>query len=212
METQSGILTVVSGFSGSGKGTIMKRLMEKYPRQYALSISATTRAPREGERDGREYFFRTTEQFEQMIAHDELLEYARYVNNYYGTPKDYVQEQLCAGKDVILEIEIQGALKIKEKFPDTVLLFVTAPCFEKLQQRLTGRGTEDTKVVHARLCRALEESRGIEAYDYLIVNDELETCVEQVHSILQNEHARICRNQSLIHKMKSELEAYVKGE
>ena len=127
IQRNKGILTVVSGFSGSGKGTIMKELMRRYADRYALSISATTRAPREGERDGIEYFFRTKEQFEQMIKEDALVEYAQYVGNYYGTPRAYVEEQLNAGKDVILEIEIQGALKVKEKFPDTLLLFVTPP-------------------------------------------------------------------------------------
>ncbi|MCI7129438.1 MAG: guanylate kinase [Lachnospiraceae bacterium] len=212
MEAQTGILTVVSGFSGSGKGTIMKRLMEKYPQNYALSISATTRAPRPGEEDGREYFFRSVEQFEEMIEKDELLEYARYVNNYYGTPKSYVQEQLAKGKDVILEIEIQGALKIKEKYPDTVLLFVTPPNFEVLKNRLVGRATESPQVVHERLCRAGEECAGVEAYDYLIVNDELEACVEQVHSILQNEHTKIFRNEGFINQIKAELADYAKGE
>ena len=121
IQKSKGILIVLSGFSGSGKGTIMKELMKKYSDQYALSISATTRSPRPGETDGVEYFFRTKEQFEKMIADDELIEYAKYVDNYYGTPKAYVEEQLAAGKDVILEIEIQGALKVKEKFPDTLL-------------------------------------------------------------------------------------------
>lgn len=212
METQTGILTVVSGFSGAGKGTIMKRLLEKYPDHYALSISATTRAPRLGEVDGREYFFRTVDRFEKMIENDELLEYARYVNNYYGTPKAYVQEQLAKGKDVILEIEIQGALKIKEKYPDTVLLFVTPPSFGELERRLVGRGTESPEVVRERLCRAGEECKGIEAYDYLIVNDELEECVEQVHSILRDEHTRIFRKKTFINDMKTELAKYAKGE
>jgi guanylate kinase len=212
METQNGILTVISGFSGSGKGTIMRRLLEKYPGQYALSISATTRSPREGEEDGREYFFKTQEQFEQMIADGALLEYAKYVDHYYGTPRHYVEEQLSAGRDVILEIEVQGALEIKKQFPDTVLLFVTAPSVEELRERLTGRGTEDPAVVHARLCRALEESQSMDAYDYLVVNDEPESCVDQVHCILQNEHAKSCRSQAFIHRIRTELEAYVKGE
>lgn len=124
-----GILVVVSGFSGAGKGTLMKHLLEKYD-NYALSISATTRAPREGEEHGREYFFHTKQEFEELILQDALIEYAQYVENYYGTPKAYVEKQLEAGKDVILEIEIQGALKVKEKFPDTLLLFVTPPSAE----------------------------------------------------------------------------------
>ena len=124
-----GILTVVSGFSGAGKGTLMKALLAKYD-NYALSISATTRQPREGEVDGREYFFKTVEEFEQLIAEDALIEHAKFVSNYYGTPKTYVQEQLELGKDVILEIEIQGALKVKEKMPDTLLIFVTPPSAE----------------------------------------------------------------------------------
>lgn len=212
MSTKKGILTVLSGFSGSGKGTIMKRLLEKYPQNYALSISATTRAPRAGESDGKEYFFRSVEQFEEMIEKDELLEYARYVNNYYGTPKAYVQEQLAGGRDVILEIEIQGALEIREKFPDTVLLFVTPPSFEELRQRLTARGTESAEVIRERLCRAGEECQGVEAYDYLVINDDLEACVDQVHSILQNEHCRLQRTTGFINEMKSALADYAKGE
>ena len=117
-----GILVVVSGFSGAGKGTVMKRLMEKYD-DYALSVSATTRKPRPGEEDGREYFFRTRDEFEKLIEEDALLEYARYVENYYGTPRSYVEEQLQAGRNVILEIEIQGAMKIKEKIPEALLVF-----------------------------------------------------------------------------------------
>ena len=150
-----GILTVVSGFSGAGKGTVMKELLKRYD-NYALSISATTRDPRPGEEDGREYFFKSVEEFEKMIAQDELIEYAKYVNNYYGTPKEYVMQQLEEGKDVILEIEIQGALKVKEKYPDTLLLFVTPPGARELKERLVGRGTETMEVIESRMKRAVE--------------------------------------------------------
>ena len=140
--SNTGKLVVFSGFSGSGKGTIMKELMAKHGDDYALSVSATTRGPRPGEEHGREYFFISEEEFEQMIKADGLLEYAKYVDHYYGTPKSYVNEQLSAGKNVILEIEIQGALKIKKQFPDTVLMFVSAPSADELKDRLVGRGTE----------------------------------------------------------------------
>lgn len=202
-----GILIVVSGFSGSGKGTIMNELLKRYD-NYALSVSATTRDPRPGEEEGKAYFFKTTDEFEKMIAKDELIEYARYVNNYYGTPRAYVEEQLEAGKDVILEIEIQGALKVKEKFPDTLLLFVTPPTAVELRNRLVGRGTETMDVIEGRLARAVTESEGMEKYDYLIINDELDACVEEVHRIIQGEHRRSFRNREFIEHMQKEL----KGE
>ena len=188
----------------------MKELMRRYSEQYALSISATTRNPRPGEIDGVEYFFRTKEEFERMIERDELIEYAKYVENYYGTPKAYVEEQLAAGKDVILEIEIQGALKVKEKFPDTVLMFVTPPSAEELKKRLVGRGTEEMSVIESRLSRAVEEAQGIEAYDYLVVNDDLDECVEEVHSIIRNEHYRVTRNLSAIYDMRNQLTGFSK--
>lgn len=199
-----GILTVLSGFSGAGKGTAMKRLMEKYD-DYALSISATTRNPREGEVDGREYFFKATEEFEKMIAQDELIEYARYVNHYYGTPRSYVEEQLENGKDVILEIEIQGALKVKEKFPDTLLVFITPPSAKELRRRLIGRGTESMEVIEQRLARAKEEAEGIDDYECLIVNDDLESCVDELHSVIQNEKKKVARNGEFISKIRKEL-------
>lgn len=205
-----GILTVVSGFSGAGKGTIMKALMKKYESYYALSISATTRKPRVGETDGVEYFFKTREEFEQLIAGNMLVEYAEYVGNYYGTPRSYVEEQLDAGKNVILEIEIQGALKVKQKFPDTLLLFVTPPSAEELKKRLIGRGTESIEVIESRLARALEEAQGIEGYDYLVINDVLEACVEEVHEIIQNEHFRVSRNTEAIHEMREELQSFTR--
>ncbi|RHN14194.1 guanylate kinase [Dorea formicigenerans] len=204
---KEGILIVVSGFSGAGKGTIMKALLERYD-NYALSISATTRNPRPGEEEGKAYFFKTTEEFEKMIAKDDLIEYAMYVGNYYGTPKAYVEEQLRAGKDVILEIEIQGALKVKEKFPNTLLLFVTPPSAEELRKRLEGRGTETQEVIDGRMKRAIEEAEYMDQYDYLVVNDELGVCVEEMHHLIQGEHERCFRNQTFIEHMKREL----KGE
>ena len=206
MSNKKGILIVVSGFSGSGKGTLMKKLLEEYD-NYALSISATTRNPRQGEVDGREYFFRTVEEFEQMIANDDLIEYAKYVSNYYGTPKEYVMSQLDAGKDVILEIEIQGALKVKEKYPDTLLMFITPPTVAELKRRLIGRGTETMDVIESRLKTAVNESQGMEKYDYIVVNDDLDVCVKEIHHIIQSEHDKVSRNIEFITQIKQELEA-----
>ena len=206
-----GILIVVSGFAGSGKGTLMKELLNQYD-NYALSISATTRKPRGQEVDGKEYFFKSVEEFEKMIAQEELIEYANYVGNYYGTPRAYVEEQLASGKDVILEIEIQGALKVKEKFPDTLLLFVTPPSAEILKNRLVGRGTETMDVVEMRMRRAAEEAAGLAAYDYILINDDLQTCVEQMHNIIQSEHFRTSRNVNFMQKIKDELSEGLKGE
>ena len=211
-----GKLVVFSGFSGAGKGTIMKELMKKFGSDYALSNSATTRNPRPGEEHGREYFFVTTDEFEDMIQKGELLEYAKYVSNYYGTPRSYVEEQLNAGKNVILEIEIQGALKIKQRFPDTLLMFV---CADELKNRLVGRGTVSEDVCRQRLSRAYEESLGIENYDYLVVNDEIDKCVELVDDIIKNDglsnkndNHRISSNIDFIKEMKNELLSFSKGE
>ena len=209
---KKGILSVVSGFSGAGKGTIMKELLKNYKDQYALSISATTRKPRVGEMEGREYFFKPTEEFESMIENNQLIEYARYVDHYYGTPRAYVEEMLEKGKDVILEIEIQGALKVKEKFPDTLLLFVSPPSAEVLKERLIGRGTEDMETINKRLSRAFEESLGVENYDYFVINDDLATCVREVHSIIQNEKSRVSHNINYINHIREELKGFSKGE
>ena len=202
-----GVLVVVSGFSGAGKGTIMKSLMAKYD-NYALSISATTRNPRPGEEDGREYFFRTKEEFEEMIRQDQLIEYAQYVENYYGTPRAYVEEQLSQGRDVILEIEIQGARKMKEKFPEAVLVFVTAPSMEELRERLVGRGTETKEVIHQRLARAAQEAEGVEEYDYLLVNDQLDQAVDRLHEIIQSEHFAMKRNLAFIRQTQEQAAAF----
>ena len=199
-----GILVVVSGFSGAGKGTLMKELLKRYD-NYALSISATTRAPREGETDGKEYFFVTKEQFEKMRDERKLIEYAQYVNNYYGTPKEYVEQKMAEGKDVILEIEIQGALKVKKRFPDALLLFVTPPSAEELRRRLVGRGTETLEVINARLARAAEEASGMEAYDYLLINDDLARCVEELHQLIQLQHRKTSYHLDFLSKMREDL-------
>ena len=176
MRQERGILSVVSGFSGSGKGTVMKRLLEKYPENYALSISATTRNPRPGEVDGREYFFKTKEQFEKMIAEQELIEYANYVGNYYGTPRAYVEEQLSLGKNVILEIEIQGALKVKERFPETELIFPDSAECNRTERKAGWSGERRPwKSSRVGMKRAVEEAEYIDRYDHLIINDELES-------------------------------------
>ena len=207
---QRGILMVLSGFSGAGKGTLVKALLKKY-NDYALSISMTTRAPREGERDGVEYFFSTREKFEETIVENGLIEYALYCGNYYGTPRAYVEEQMAAGKNVILEIEIQGALKIKEKFMESLLIFVTPPSADELKRRLEGRGTESAEVIAQRLARATEESEGIEAYDYIVVNDDLDTCVDEVHRLVEAARRAPVRCQEFIKEIREELKEFSKG-
>lgn len=201
---QQGILAVVSGFSGAGKGTLMKELLKRYD-NYALSVSATTRQPREGEKDGEDYFFVSREYFQQMIEDGRLVEYAQYVNHYYGTPRDYVEKKMEEGKDVILEIEIQGALKVKKRFPDALLIFVTPPSAGELRRRLVGRGTETIEVINARLRRAAEEASGMEAYDYLLINDEIDKCVEQMHQLITLQHSKTCYHLDFLSRMREEL-------
>ena len=212
-----GLLIVISGFSGAGKGTLVKKLIDEYER-YALSVSMTTRAPRVGEQHGREYFFVTKEEFEAKIQQEGLIEYANYCGNYYGTPKDYVMSMLEQGKNVILEIEIQGAMKIKERFPEAVLLFVMTPSVAELERRLIGRGTESEEVIRTRLSRAREEAVGIEDYDYIIVNDDLDSCVKELHQLMEKSHEGIQTShhpsnyKELIEKSREELKALAKGE
>ena len=188
---RKGILIIISGFSGAGKGTLVKRLVEKYD-CYALSISATTREPRPGEKDGREYFFLSKEQFEQKIAEDGLIEYACYCDNYYGTPREYVERKLEEGRDVILEIELT--------------LFVMTPDAGELRYRLESRGTESAEVIEKRMHRAAEEVLGIQEYEYIVVNDKLETCVDEVHRIIMTAHNASHRNVEFIDNIRRELE------
>jgi len=202
-----GLLVIVSGFSGAGKGSLVKGLLKKYD-NYALSISATTRQPRPGEVDGREYFFLTTEEFEKKIADDNLIEYAKYVGNYYGTPKDYVERMLNSGKDVILEIEMQGAMKVKKKMANTVSLFVSTKDADTLRDRLTGRGTETLEQIENRLIRAVDEADLMYNYDYLVINDDLATSVDDIHNIICSEHKKIKHNMEFIDKIQRDLKMH----
>lgn len=203
--TKKGILLIISGFSGTGKGTVINELISKYGDEYSLSVSATTRAPREGEREGIEYFFKTTEEFELMISNNELIEYACYVKNYYGTPRKYVEEQLLKGKNVILEIEIQGALDVKKLYPESVLIFLLPPDIAELERRLKGRGSESREVISERLCRAVTEVDSAYKYDYIVINDDLNNCCTSVNNIVKAEKFSVKRNIDAIDKIKSEL-------
>ena len=199
-----GVLTVISGFSGAGKGTVVKQLLQEY--DYGLSISATTRSPREGEQDGREYFFKTKEEFEKMIREHQLIEYAQYVGNYYGTPKEYVVQQLEQGKDVILEIEMQGAHRVREILPEVNLIFLTPPTVDELERRLVSRGTETAEVIRERMARAKEESAYMKEYDYVVINDDLDECVENVHQLIRSLHYKREQQEGFIQKIKQEFE------
>ncbi len=216
-----GILVIVSGFSGAGKGTLVHELMTRYQNEYALSISATTRAPRAGEQEGVHYFYKSRQEFEAMIAHGDFLEYAQYVNNYYGTPKQYVLDRISEGKNVLLEIEMQGAMQVKKNFPDTTLIFVSAPGAVELHHRLTGRGTEEADVIAKRMQRACEEAQGVEQYDYLLINDDLDASVTLLHEIItneknhdgtKNEPYRMCNHIPFVDNMRKELKSFSKGE
>lgn len=204
-----GKLIVVSGFSGAGKGTLMKGLLSTYPGQYALSVSVTTRGPREGEIDGVSYHFKTQEEFDRLITEDYFIEYARYTGNSYGTPKPFVEENLAAGRNVILEIELQGALLIREQYPDVKMIFVTTKDADTLIQRLTDRGTETEEVIRKRLKRAVEEADGVEQYHYVLVNDELEASIKKLHEMIQSDSETVLAEDALsrIRKIQSDLKS-----
>ncbi|MCI8505086.1 MAG: guanylate kinase [Lachnospiraceae bacterium] len=206
-----GLILVISGFSGVGKGTVVRRLMEAHE-NYALSVSVTTRPPREGEVHGKDYFFISEEEFSSMEAEGRLMEWAGYVGRHYGTPRDYVFKKLEEGKDMILEIEVQGALQIKEKYPEAILVFVAPPSAATLKERLLKRGTESAEQVEKRLFRAVEESEAMESYDYLLVNDDLETCMEELHRLMQCEHRKMRVSRELIREIKTDLKRFVEGE
>ena len=203
--SKQGKLIVISGFSGVGKGTVVKQLVEKYG--YSLSVSATTRSPRENEVDGKDYLFNTVEEFRNMIDCNGFIEYAQYVENYYGTPRAFVEEEMEKGHDVILEIEVKGAMQIKEQYPDAILIFISAGSAKELRSRLEGRGTESREVVDKRMKRAREESEHISEYEYYVVNHDgkLDECVDEVHAIVRaGKHVCSLWEQE-IHEMQEEL-------
>lgn len=199
-----GVLTVISGFSGAGKGTLVKKLISEYD-NYSLSVSMTTRAPREGEVNGKDYFFIDKPAFERNIKDGMMLEHAEYQGNYYGTPREYVEKQLSAGKDVILEIEYLGAFQVKKMLPEALLLFVTPPSAEELLRRLRGRHTETEEQIQGRMKRAIEESDIVDKYEFILLNDDLDTCVRQTHEIIQNAKFSVSRNAAFIEEIKKEL-------
>ena len=189
--SERGLLIVLSGPSGVGKGTVRKALFEKDDNQFEYSISMTTRQMRQGEVEGVDYFFRSKEEFEQLISERKMLEYAEYVGNYYGTPLDYVNQTLDEGKDVFLEIEVQGAMKVKEKMPDGVFIFLTPPDFSELKARIVNRGTDALSVIEKRMSKAKEEIEMMRHYDYAVVNDEVELAVQRIKKIIESEHYRV---------------------
>ena len=191
--SERGLLIVFSGPSGVGKGTVRQEIFLTPDHKFEYSVSMTTRAQRPGEVDGKDYFFRSREEFEELIRNGQMLEYAEYVGNYYGTPLTYVNETLDKGIDVFLEIEVQGALQVKKKVPDAVFIFLTPPDLNERQERLVGRGTDSEEVIAQRIERAREEIALMSEYDYAIVNDEVPLAAERVKRVIEAEHFRVDR-------------------
>lgn len=200
---KKGILLIVSGPSGSGKGTVVSKLSNE--QSYALSVSATTRKPRPNEENGVHYFFKETKEFEEMIENNQLLEHACFCDNYYGTPIDYVEGKLTEGLNVILEIEVQGALQVKKKYPEAVLVFLVPPSLTELRERLIGRGTEDIETINKRINRALEELDFLPQYDYVVINDEVDVAVTKIMAVVEAEKMKSSRYLSLMETFKGEI-------
>ena len=204
--TKRGLLIVLSGPSGVGKGTVRAAIFSKGEQKFVYSISATTRQPRTGETDGVDYFFKTREEFEQMIQNKQLLEYAEYVGNYYGTPLEYVENTLATGKDVFLEIDVQGAIQVRDLMPDGVFIFLTPPDLNELESRIVNRGTDSDEVIAKRMKTAREELELMKYYDYSVVNDTVDNAVQKIEAIIQTEHLRIIRNLDTIEELEEILD------
>ncbi|MCW6660665.1 guanylate kinase [Aerococcaceae bacterium NML201209] len=209
MANTRGLLIVLSGPSGVGKGTVRAAVFKNNIFNYVYSVSATTRAMRPGEVDGKDYYFVSREEFEHLIETNALLEHAEYVGNYYGTPIQKIEENLAAGNDVFLEIEVQGALKVRERMPEGVFIFLAPPNLKELESRITGRGTDDAAVIYERMQMAREEIELMQHYDYVVVNDKVDNAVNKINAIIQSEHLKVDR---VIDQIKAEIHNYFQKE
>ena len=209
MSASRGLLIVLSGPSGVGKGTVRAAVFANNQFQYVYSVSATTRAQRPGEVDGKDYYFVSREEFETMIQNEDLLEYAEYVGNYYGTPIQKIEENLAAGHDVFLEIEVQGAMKVKERMPEGIFIFLAPPNLEELESRITGRDTDAAHVIQERMATAKEEIELMQHYDYVVVNDQVQHAVDKINAIIQSEHLKVER---VVDQIRHDMETYYEKE
>lgn len=209
MSASRGLLIVLSGPSGVGKGTVRAAVFANNQFQYVYSVSATTRAQRPGEVDGKDYYFVSREEFETMMQNEDLLEYAEYVGNYYGTPIQKIEENLAAGHDVFLEIEVQGAMKVKERMPEGIFIFLAPPNLEELESRITGRGTDAAHVIQERMATAKEEIELMQHYDYVVVNDQVQHAVDKINAIIQSEHLKVER---VVDQIRHDMETYYEKE
>jgi len=200
-----GLLIVISGFSGVGKGTLVRELIKRYPDEFALSVSATTRKPREGEVHGTHYFFISKDEFEKMIDDKKLMEHAKYNGNYYGTPEDFVYENMRSGKNIILEIDIQGGFQIKAKYPETCLYYIAPKSAHDLVERLNGRGTETKEEIHNRLQRAVDETQAMDKYDHIFINDDFETCLNEMYAYIKEQQKHRDEIKNFSAQLKDEL-------
>lgn len=207
---EKGKLLIVSGFSGVGKGTVVKHIMDKYP-DYRLSVSVTTRGPRENEINGVHYHFISNEKFEDMVSKNQLLEHAGYVDNYYGTPREFVETNIENGNNVILEIETKGALQIKKDKPEAIMIFVLPPDADTLKDRLIGRNTETEEVINKRLAKAAEETDVLDNYEYFVINDIVETCAANIDKIVKNNNPELA-DSDCVEKIKKDIMKFSKGE
>ena len=201
MSVEKGLLIVLSGPSGVGKGTVRKAIFEHPKTNFKYSISMTTRDPRIGEVDGVDYFFKSKEKFEELIAADKFIEYAKYVGNYYGTPVDYVKDTIEAGDDIFLEIEVEGAKQVREKFPDALFIFLSPPGLKELENRLIGRGRDSDDVIKRRISKAKEELRLMNLYDYVVVNEDVDEARGRIQCIVEAEHMKRERVENKLRQM-----------